>query len=205
MGIIERLISLITPFECINCSSEGELLCKLCQQNLEPAPKRQISEITGVYAVASYKNMAKDLIWRLKYQNNRQAAKLIAELISQALPLCHDFDFIIPAPTSAKRARRRGYDQAKLIARHVSKQTSIPYKDALVRLGSSSNQVGATRRARQNQIKGVFGVKPSINLENINILLIDDVSTTGSTLQEAAETLKNYGAKQVSVAVFALA
>ena len=98
--------------------------------------------------------------------------------------------------------RHRGYDQAVLIAKAVSKNQRLPCQILLIR-NSSTRQVGAGRSDRFRQLAGAFSVSPSANVNGVNVLLVDDVLTTGATLETAAHELKKHGVASVSAAVFA--
>jgi ComF family protein len=104
-------------------------------------------------------------------------------------------------PTATSRVRRRGYDQAELLARQLAQDLKLPYASLLIRDGQS-RQVGATRQARLAQLTHAFRI-PKHFPQNVSILLVDDVVTTGATIETAARILRAAGAKSVSAAVFA--
>jgi ComF family protein len=123
--------------------------------------------------------------------------------LSPLLPAEPDV-MVVPVPTATSRVRGRGYDQAKLLARELSRQARLPYLDCLVRSGHT-HQVGASRYQRLSQLEGAFRLKDSKKVRGTRILLIDDVMTTGATLETAAGLLKAGGAGQVAAMVFAQA
>jgi ComF family protein len=119
-------------------------------------------------------------------------------------PLLSHEGVLVPVPTTTSRVRQRGYDQAKLLARQLSRLTGLSYQDCLVREGRT-HQVGANRQQRQQQMKQAFRVKPKCPSRSQHIILVDDVLTTGATLESAAQTLRARGYKRVSAIVFAQA
>ncbi len=143
----------------------------------------------------------------MKFSGARGAAKVMAAHLSPMIGAEAGNMIIVPVPTAASRVRGRGYDQAKLLARELSRQTRLSYVECLVRSGHS-RQVGTSRQQRLRQMHGVFRVRDagkSYSLHKRYVLLIDDVMTTGATLEAAAKALKAHGAGRVSATVFARA
>jgi ComF family protein len=146
-----------------------------------------------------YGGLAKEIVWRLKFKGASAAA---AEMVRHLPDVFPAGVVIVPVPTATSRVRRRGYDQAKLLARELANRRQIPYLDCLARSGQS-HQVGASRRERLRQLSGAFRVRYPARVEGAHLVLVDDVLTTGATLEAAAVALKQAGAKKVEAAVFA--
>ena len=108
----------------------------------------------------------------------------------------------MPVPTATGRARQRGYDQAKLLAHELSGQIRLPYLDCLVRSGQT-HQHGLSRHDSLTQLKSAYRVKRSNRVTGAHIILVDDVVTTGATLEAAAAVLQATGASRVDAVVFA--
>ena len=199
MSLPDKILAILAPHRCIACGCDGSLLCTGCAAGLEKAPPGGATKcLDAAYAATVYTGAAKELIWRLKYDGARAAARTIAGLIKERLP---DNDFLlVPVPTTADRVRQRGYDQAVLIARELSRLTGYRCAPLLRRRGRT-HQVGASRQQRLRQTGGMF--RAARGLPDADILLIDDVLTTGATLESAAESLRRAGAGRVCADVFA--
>jgi len=227
MPIIDSLLSLIAPHECIGCDSEGSLLCAPCIDGLA-APVRQCykchipaerfatcpdcrreSALTSVLSAVKYTGLAKDIVWKIKFGRTRSASQEIASVIVQKLSLQRQLVdkqhiLITHAPTATTRVRQRGYDQAALIARNVARQSNAPYIPLLARAGQQK-QIGASRSQRTAQLRSAFRPLRHDRIRGAHIILIDDVVTTGATLEAAAQVLMDAGARRVDAIVFAQA
>lgn len=223
MSIIDHLLSLLVPYECLGCSTEGSLLCAPCQRRLPALPGRcygcqklssgaltcpgcgdDLGGLCRLLARTSYAGIAKELVSGLKFSGTRTAARVMAACMLPLMPDNGGRPVIVPVPTATSRVRGRGYDQAKLLARELSRQARLPYLDCLARDGHT-RQVGTSRRQRQLQLQGAFRVKRPGKTRGADIVLIDDVSTTGATLRSAAAALSAEDTGRISAIVFAQA
>ncbi len=219
MNVLEQLLAIIAPHQCIGCGTEGNLLCKRCAKTLPAFPSRcyrcakrtadwrtcaSCRAASGIYQMtvaAMYEGVAKELVHALKFERKRAAAQDMAAILAVCIPL--GVTLVSYIPTAPSRVRQRGYDQAALIARALARELGLPYSPLLARLGNG-RQVGQTRAQRRQQMRGAFRpTRPG--LLNQHVLLIDDVLTTGATCEAAAQSLRAAGAKRVSAAVFAAA
>ena len=123
---------------------------------------------------------------------------------------CRDFvteshiDLIIPVPLHPKRLRWRGFNQAVLLARQVSRVSNIPLDPfVLCRLRETPPQTQLGEDERRTNVRGAFMLHPEKQIDNKNVLLVDDVYTSGATVNECSRTLTKGGAKQVYVLTFA--
>ncbi len=146
--------------------------------------------------------MARELVKQLKFDRNQSSARVIAELMSEALPYLPESTILVHNPTSTKHVRERGYDQAKLLAAELASISKRRNLTLLSRI-NQVQQVGSKRRERLTQLQGAYRtLKPEL-IKGAYILLVDDVSTTGATIEQAALVLKQAGAKRVDAVVFA--
>jgi ComF family protein len=157
-----------------------------------------------VWVCSTYNNTAKKLVHLLKFNFTRSAAALMAAEMSKIMPRLPAHTIIVHVSAVSSHIRQRGFDQSALIARELSYLLSLPHMHVLGRLGQK-RQVGASRSTREEQLKDAFRPLSLPTIQGAHVLLVDDVLTTGSTLEEAARTLREAGATSVSAVVFAQA
>jgi ComF family protein len=153
------------------------------------------------------------LITRAKYNGDLAVARMLGIVLSEkvAPQVFRDknvspIDAVIPVPLSALRQRERGYNQATEIARVVATRLKVPLRANLMRSRETEKQADLNFKARIHNVRGAFSAATLDRaLAGLHILLIDDVMTTGATLNEAAKALKAAGATRVTVAVVARA
>jgi len=167
-----------------------------------PACRRQ-SALYAVRAATGYDGVAKDLVWRLKFDGMVAAAAEMARCLAPLMPAGPDV-LLVPLPTATSRVRQRGYDQAGLLVRELSRLTGLPHATCLRRLGQH-HQVGAGRQQRLAQLKDAYRPINAKLIAGKHIILVDDVLTTGASLEAAATTLKTAGARRITGLVFAQA
>lgn len=185
---------------CAGCDRPGVVLCRTCRFTLAAPTAMPIQ--TDVVAAVPFVGRARDVVLNLKYRNRRQVAHHLAGLLVNRLVATGihgvDVDVVTWAPTSGARRRRRGFDQAEVIARRVALQLGVPCRRLLAREGRSA-QTGQDRATRLHG--PVFRAAPSARGERV--LVIDDVVTTGATLRSAAVALRSAGAVEVLKAAVA--
>lgn len=213
--MIEHIISLIAPHTCVGCDREGSLLCDPCGKKLginnERCKKcnfifsaqgcRCFAPITRVYAATRYTPLPRRLVGKLKFDRAKAASTIIANTCAPLVP--QDATVISYVPTANSRVRMRGYDQSRLIARRVAQYSNKPMVSLLART-SEARQVGATAEVRRSQLKGAFRPTALPVVTGSHVVLIDDVLTTGSTVQAAAQVLLQHGAARVDAVVFSV-
>lgn len=154
--------------------------------------------------------MLRELIHLLKYDRVRPAAGVLGRMVSDALlQLVSQFDgkspWVVPVPLHQKKLRERGFNQSELIARAAMKITPIGDVNCsvLYRVRPTESQTGLTPQQRRTNIRGAFRVLDSDKISGRDILLVDDVFTTGTTASECARVLRKAGAPRVWVVTVA--
>jgi ComF family protein len=137
----------------------------------------------------------------LKYESIRALARPIAEIMDGVLPCFPDDTVVVPVPTIGRHVRERGLDHASIVARELAKIRGWECKK-LVRRVTSTVQVGASAERRRRQAKKAYELAGEVDAQR-NYLVLDDVCTTGASLEEVCRLLKRGGAKNVSVVVLA--
>lgn len=183
------------PSRCFRCRkiNPGWRVCAAC---------RRTSALSSVRVSVTYEGYAQSLIWYLKFEGAQAVARELARFMAPNAAQARPDTAIVPLPTASSRVRRRGYDQAKLLAKEISRQTGLPLLDALKRYGQA-HQVGASRQQRLRQLNAAFTVRGRMSLMAERVILVDDVTTTGASLEAAAAALKRAGAKHIEAVVFA--
>jgi ComF family protein len=159
-------------------------------------------------SVAHFEGAMRDLIHQFKYADTHIARRLFGRWLKEAgAELLADADLIVPVPLDRWRLLRRRYNQAAILAREISAATGVPW-DPLVlrRVKRTQSQVGLTSDQRRRNVQGAFAVAPGRGgaVDGRAVVLVDDVITTGATVEACARALKRAGARQVDVLALAL-
>jgi ComF family protein len=207
--IICRTKELFFPRRCFFCKKYGDLLCGNCQTLLDVTPvhrpDRNHKYLADIYSAGSYENKyIQKLIHALKYKPfHKGLSQPLAKLIANHFALAEiNFDFgeytIIPVPLASKRLRWRGFNQAEIIARELGKiwQISIA-TNCLARIAQTKNQAELGQVQRRENVKGAFACNDNGFIKNKSILLVDDVVTTGATMNECARILSKNNARKI--------
>ncbi len=219
MKLIDKTLNLIAANDCLVCGLESDLICGTCKADFcTPLPSRCYfckkltqdfavcsscrpnSRINNVWVATDYNQNAKNLVYELKYKNNRSTASVVGSFLCHTLPLMPDNTVVVNIPTATKRVRLRGFDHSRALAVYVANKKGLGYKNLLARAGQS-RQVGSNRKDRLSQLRGAFLLRKAVIPERV--LLVDDIVTTGATLEAAAKELKQNGVKKVYALVFA--
>lgn len=155
-------------------------------------------------------NQVHDLIHQLKYKGKTAIGERFGRMMGQALcherVVCKNFDCIIPVPLHWKKERKRGYNQADYIADGISQVLGIPWRnDLLKREIESPSQTGKNRYDRWQNVEKIFSVEKESDLHGKHILIVDDVVTTGATLESCAAEILRLNNTRVSFMTIATA
>ena len=206
------LLDLALPASCAGCAAEGTVLCPRCRLALEGRlalppgvplglPAAMPLPLVQLEWCAPFSGVVRLALHRLKYSGERRLAAPLADAMAARWEAAGvGGELLIPVPVHAERARRRGYDQAFLLASGVSDRLHVPWQASLERTRHTTPQFELGRRARRTNVSGAFALRagkgPSV--KGRWSILIDDVVTTGSTLVACAEALYEAGAVAVS-------
>lgn len=153
--------------------------------------------------MSNYDGVVKELLLKLKFGNASAAAEAVGDYMESPLPYLPSEAVVVHIPTSSKRVRVRGYDQAQLIAHHLAVSRNLTVETSLDRL-THSQQVGSAREDRLSQLKDAFQVLPNDNIpRQAPLLLVDDIYTTGGTLGSATKALRRAGYRNIYAVVCA--
>jgi ComF family protein len=205
----------ITAGTCVLCgerilspyivTSPDEPRCGLCRR-IAPPFRRAV-------AYGSYEGGLRELIHLLKYQQIRPAAHVLGRMLAEAIqklppPFGQARLMVLPVPLHRAKFRQRGFNQSELIAQAALKFSAAKHQlrlhtGILVRLRATQSQIGLTRHQRRENMRGAFSVAQPAAIADREILLVDDVFTTGTTASECARVLLREGASKVWVATVA--
>lgn len=218
----DLVIGVIAPHVCLGCQSLGSVLCRECiGLYFEFVPSRcagckKLTDnfktcsscytslpLKSIYVASNYDQVSEKLVSMVKFEYMRAGILPMAEIMATVLSQNDVHSFVVcHVPTAPSRIRERGFDHAKLLAKQLSKLLRIKEEEYLLRL-TNTRQVGASRTQRVKQTKEAFSARQSDEIKGKNVLLVDDVMTTGATLSASANLLRKAGAKSVSAIVFA--
>jgi len=191
------------------CNRCGEAVKELTHHQTCPACEKYQNSFDKVRFVGLYQGTYKQLIHLYKFNNKRQLAKPFAYLLGQKLVSCNDdyfpIDIIAPVPLHISRLRERGFNQALLVLWQWRDYLSKIEPKLLIRTRYTKSQINLTRPQRFINMISVFQLNPKCSVEGKRILLVDDVYTTGATVNGCAQVLINAGAKCVNVLTLARA
>ena len=199
--MIDAVRDVLLAPRCAGCGEPGVWFCLACRDSCEPVSH---SGPISVRAAGAHEGPLRAAIHRLKYGKEPALADDIGALIAHemARDLARGIvsDVIVPVPLHRARAVARGYDQASLLAEAIRRRTGIPVRTALRRIRQGTPQVELDRSARAKNVSAAF-VAEAASLRGLRVALVDDVTTTGATLRDAAAAARAAGARSVGAYV----
>ena len=208
MSLSTAILNLLFPPKCPFCHKVLEDpeagLCPDCQAKLpwltEKAAERKVEFADGCYSPLAYRDRVKDGVHHMKFHRCRASAGPFGTLMAQCARdhLPEEADAVTWTPLSRQRLRKRGFDQAELLARAVGKELHLPVIPTLEKVRNTQPQSSLTEPAqRQANARGAYRLRPGAQVSGQRLLLVDDVVTSGATLGECAYLLKQAGARRV--------
>jgi ComF family protein len=212
MNVLDIFLSVVFPLRCTACGASDTPLCGKCLTKVPGAPDTNNPLITALY---TYKHtIIKKALWSLKYRNNIALAEVFGNALYEYL-LEHVYEFsvfssasrddkpiIVPIPLYKRRMRLRGFNQSeKIVAalNRVDKNKSFVYENNILsKIKETTPQTSIKNKLeRSRNIRGCFAVQNPEKIKNKVVIVIDDITTTGATLNEAIKILENDGAAKV--------
>lgn len=224
-GLWSDFVSLFFPHYCLSCSNalyKGEdILCTRCILELpktdyhlqtdNPIKLRLDGRLPLAYAMAFLKfrksGIVQELLHQLKYNGHREVGVRLGMLYGKELHeagLDQELDVIVPVPLHAARLRKRGYNQSACFAEGLSVSLGIPWNESITtRVTKTATQTRKSKLERWENVKDVFNIQNTQEIGGKRILLVDDVITTGATLEACGQHLIRAGCAQLSIACLA--
>ncbi len=200
---------LAAEYFCIQCRAPFLSRFPLDEQGRCALCRRGALGFDAAYSFGFYENELRKLIQLFKYGRIATLSAPLGRLLGRALPREQNFDVIVPMPLHWRKRWQRGFNQAELLAREISRRTHIPLRHALRRVKNTASQAGLTSAKRRHNVSGAFQASRRAKnrgwLDGRAILLIDDVMTTGATAASCARALKRAGARHVTLLTLARA
>jgi ComF family protein len=188
-------IKIFTPPLCDVCGDPlpswrvDQIECRTC-----PRCRRVEHVVRCSRAIGEYDGTLRDIIHALKYDRRRSLARPLGRLLAvRGVAALSGADAAVPVPLHRSRKRARGFNQAAEIARHLA----LPSLDILKRTRATVSQTDLPAHERQANVKGAFALRSRADVNGLVVVLVDDVSTTGATLEACARTLVDAGAREV--------
>ncbi len=225
--ILKNIFNFFFPYLCFLCEKEikeDEIICNECFEEImrliikEPFCKRcgkekkynhkceKIFKFDEIIPLFHYRGKILDLIHNYKYKRMIKISKILIPLLKNRIEKIEEkYDFIISVPLHPARKRERGFDQSEIFCNEIAKKLKIPYiKNGIYRIRYTVPQAKIKEEEKRiNNIKGAF--KVDLDLKDKKIIIFDDVLTTGATLNELSEILKERGALKILVLTIAIA
>ncbi|MDM8520545.1 ComF family protein [Anaerolineales bacterium HSG6] len=219
--LYNSLLNLLLPPQCVNCKISGSWLCRNCLAQISfsptevciicgvPAPLKTVCKhcqnnntlqyLDGIRSATYFeKGPIRSAIHAFKYGNNQAISAILTRMLVEAYQRYQlNVDFILPVPLHASRLSERGYNQSELLATGVSLSCQVPLNvTTLLRVHHTETQAHLDLKGRYENVKNAFSCVNDLLSEKI-VLLVDDVCTTGATLDACAMTLKKTGVHKV--------
>ena len=207
-NIKDKILSFIYPKKCVFCSDiipNDEMLCDDCKKTINVDARTEMignvgEKIIPCTSMFKYTGDIKEAFLRFKFSGYKYYSEFFSEIISEELlknNINEDINIVTCVPLSRNRKSERGYNQSELIAKLVAKNINVAYEDTLIKIRDNLEQHSLPYKERIENVKNVYRIKNPENIYKKDILLCDDIVTTGNTLKECCEVLIKNGANSV--------
>lgn len=217
MKFFNKLLECIFLPSCGICEKLGEgYLCKKCGEKLEEYKLNLIEETTlkdfenikiQKFYIMEYRDIIRKEILQYKFNGKAYLYKMFCEIIVKNKKTCEflkNYDIIIPVPVHKSRKRWRGYNQSELIAKELAKRLGLKTDpNVLIKIKNNHVQSKLNKKERMKNVKNVYKVINKEKINNKNIIIFDDIYTTGATINECIKELKSANANKIGVLILA--
>ena len=211
--LLEKALIFLFARKCFLCGKRNEeSICEKCFNRIDKLQKMKVIEVENknlnlLIYFFKYEKIIRRLILQFKFFNKPYLGKVFSKIILKNEKFCGKikfYDIIIPVPMHKEKKNIRGYNQTELISHEIAKNLNIKYDSKLlIKKMNTKMQSSLTEKERYKNVADVFDVINKCKIKDKKIILIDDIYTTGATLEECAKVLKNSGAKEVCGVVIA--
>lgn len=212
--MLQQIFNLIYPQTCGICEKiSKEPICKKCQTKLDELMVCKINNysdrnFTRHLYLFRYDGIIREKIIQYKFKDKAYLNEMFVNFITKNEKICgffKNYDIIIPVPISKNRKKERGYNQTEIIAKKIAKQMeNLTFEtDVIKKIKDIAPQSTLTAEARIHNVKNAYTVINNERIREKRVLLLDDVFTTGSTINECSRVLKENGAKSIDVLTIA--
>ena len=217
LKIYLALLNIVFPKQCQSCKTKlsYDNILYLCPECIKKIKLNYHSSITypdegfsfvQAFHCYKYEGLVRNLIHSYKFKNGLFLKDTLCELFCNRACLITDYskiDLLLSVPMHRIDKLKRGFNQSEILAKALAKRLDIRYDgDIFLKRKRTNSQINLSRKMRFLNLKGAFNMKNKKLIQNKNILLIDDVFTTGATADECAKTLLSFGAKNIYVLTF---
>lgn len=204
--IVDSILNVIysSSENCLVCNAyvdSEESICEMCSGKIEYcAGGFKLNNDIECFSATYYAASITEMIRMLKYKSDFAVGEFLGSLLIKTIDKNKvKFDLITYVPMSKKALKKRGFNQSKFLASYISKYTHKMSKELLIKKNDTKDQIGLDGNSRWNNLKNCFEAQKINNIKNKNIIIIDDVITTGATAFYCAEQLLNNGAAKVTI------
>ena len=211
--MLENILNLLYPNVCGVCNKiSKEAICKKCEIKIKKYEINYLNRNRKIYfdeifCVYKYEGIIRDMLIKYKFQNDAYLYKTFIKILLKNKKLysfLEKYDIIIPVPISKQRKQKRGYNQTQLISSGLAKELNIKCESKiLVKVLNNNAQSSLNKKDRIENVKNAFKLINLYKIKDKNVLIFDDIYTTGSTVNECAKLLKEANTKKVGILTIA--